>query len=1244
MALLEDHLAKFHKIADAKEMWEAIKSRFGGNNESKKMQKYLLKQKFKGFSVSASKGLHKGYDRFQTLLSQLEIHGAGVSHEDVNQKFLRSLPSSWSQVSFIMITKPGLDALSFDDLYNNLRVFERDVKGTTASSSSSSSSNIHNVAFVSADNTSSTNDINDDDIEEMDLKCRRRDAGYNGNKARDNGRRPAYLDDSKVLVTIDGEDIDWSGHVEEDAQNYAMMVYSSSNSGSDNEESDLENTAVNDRYAARMHAVPPPMIGNYMPSRPDVEIDYSKFTYGPKQTSVDESDSKPSEYASFESASSVDTTTSMPVPVESAPKVIYEPKVWIDAPIIEEYESDSDIDSVSNVQEDKEKPNFAFTESIKHVKTAKENVKETSTPNHSPKVEKHDINGHTRKGLGYAFARKACFVCGSFSNLIRDCDFHEKRMAKQDELTKARISAAKGNWDTDVKASGGCNWRNKRKYWNKVFNYNSGSKFRKSDDPHKALKDKGIVNSGCSKHMTGNKAHLPDYQEFKGDFVAFGGSNGRITGKGKIKAGMLDFEDVYYVEELKHYNLFFESQMCDKKNKVLFTDTDCLVVSLGFKFPDENQVHARLDSKEGSRERTREGSRHSSARTLIARPERLKVQDRLRYNDRHVLNRLAHQRLDASNKGRLENKERFRSIGESYDDSHSSHSYHNRDRSRHMKRRKASESLLSSVSRSDSSDGRYRKSKSKRHKPTDEDDLIMPWLCEEQKKYIKDPVEIHNIKQKDGDTIEDFIEWLKVETGSMKGAPECMRISRFMHGVNNSELTNRLNEHVSKTIEEIMITTTAFIRGEAAAASKKKGKLSHLIKEIKHGRDQSKVGKKETPAKDKPAVLYMIQSWQRMTRKKVTHSFERVKEIMFPPLTTSSGAEGSLVIEAKIGGHMIHRKLLVTIGDADHSTRAWMNFMIVRSLSPYNGIIGRLGIKEIQVVPSTADIRLKFPVNGGIVTIRSTVLIPVEGMFMGYMVTPEGIKPCPDKTEAVLQLPSPRTIKEKCIKKSDFHWTSVAEQAFKQLKQHLSELPLLVAPKPKEELIVYLSASYEAIRPGTGLYFDGKASSVTSFCSQEALEVLADFLAEMPDESQLDASVAETQQEPWTLFMDGSLCVDGSGAGLILTSPEGTEFTYVLKFQFAASNNEVEYEALIAGLRIVARIGVQNVHISVDSKLVANQVLGTYVAKDENMIKYLEKVKSLVNGFTNFSISQVPRSKNKKADALSKIASTSFAH
>nr|GEX39482.1 copia protein [Tanacetum cinerariifolium] len=155
---------------------------------------------------------------------------------------------------------------------------------------------------------------------------RRKNGGYNGNKARDNSRRPTHQDDTKALVTMDGEDIDWSGYFKEDTQNFAMMAYSSNNPGSDsesvfmNKECKLENTPVNDRYAEGMHAVPPPMIGNYMPSRPDVEINYSKFTYGPKQTSVDESDAKTSENSTCESDTSVETTTSMTATVEDAPK------------------------------------------------------------------------------------------------------------------------------------------------------------------------------------------------------------------------------------------------------------------------------------------------------------------------------------------------------------------------------------------------------------------------------------------------------------------------------------------------------------------------------------------------------------------------------------------------------------------------------------------------------------------------------------------------------------------------------------------------------------------------------------------------------------------------------------------------------------------------------------------------------------------------------------------------------------
>nr|GEW98753.1 reverse transcriptase domain-containing protein [Tanacetum cinerariifolium] len=849
-------------------------------------------------------------------------------------------------------------------------------------------------------------------------------------------------------------------------------------------------------------------------------------------------------------------------------------------------------------------------------------------------------------------------------------------------------------------------------------------------------------------------------------------------------------------------------------------------------------VHTRLDFGEGHRERIKEDSYYSNTRARATEPGRVKVQDSLKYGNRHVFDRLGHRRqsafdrlsetyspsttksrpqktdsrdsprgrshtrtLSASRGDRHKDRECLHSTRESYGDSFS-HSYRYESRHHHMKR-KRDKSLPSSASRSDSSDGKHRKSK--RHQPTDEDDLKRPWMCEEenlftprihnlkarkrhgcltivwfdelppesidgykdlraafleyfmqQKKYVKDLVEIHSIKQRDGETIEDFMEHFKIETGhkrsDFRGHPRegkgpnrftpltrtpkeilATEASKFqppppmvtpVEKRSSNKLCDFYNDKVHSTDECMQLKK----RIEELVRA---GKLSHLITEIKQGRDQSKAGKKETAVKDKPTEIYMVQSWQRTVKQKVTQSFERVGEIAFPQLATSNGTEGPLVIEAEICGHIIHRvyidggssmeilyehcfnrlrpeiksqmvpattsltgfrgetiwplgqlRLLVTIEDATHSTKAWMNFMVVKSMSPYNGIIGRPSLKAIQAVPSTVYGMVKFPVEGGIATIRSTILIPTEcASVTTSSVIPREERTCPanfiqpsDMTGVprsvakhrlnILEGYSPvRQKKRVMVKKHDGSWRMCVDftdlnkacpqdcyplpeidwkveslcgypfKCFLDAYKGYHQIQLAETDEEKttfhtgqgEELIMYLSATYGAVSAvlmtergttQTPIYFISRAlqGPELNYSPMEKLVLSLVFTAKRLRWYFQAHPITVITDQPikQTLFTDGSSCVDGSGEGLILTNPEGVEFTYALRFQFMTSNNEVEYEALVVGLRIAAQMRVKNVQVNVDSKLVANQVLGTYVAKEDNMIKYLEIVKGLV--------------------------------
>ncbi|GKA30805.1 hypothetical protein Tco_0717110 [Tanacetum coccineum] len=609
-----------------------------------------------------------------------------------------------------MRTKPGVDSLSVDDLYNNLRVFESDIKGFTGSSSST-----HNVASVSSEKIlSRNNDVLRKDIQENCFEWLLSKSGSdvevyklfskesvviyrlnfknfaeqreqlgdasieiqaytqalkkveaqlvthqknqlccsNRPKKKYVSKLENFQSSSKGLSKLlnsqmskrDKSRLGYGYQVHDGVLSYENEVFQSV---FDSRSSDVEDSPVHDRFAnvEGMHAVPPPMTGNYMPSGPDREIDDSMFTYGPKQSKTSKSDTQTSNYDSYESNSSTDSLESVPEPVVVEPNVVSQPKVWPDAPIIEEYESDSDDEYVIQPSKEQERPSFAFIDTVKHVKTPRETVKEQNTDSLSPKANKRDWNGlmSKRLGLGYGFTKKACFICGSFSHLIKDCDFHEKRMAKQVELNK--------------KKGKGTGQRENRPVWNNVqrlnhqnkfvptavltrtgriliniasHNFNSQAvstsvarkvnavrpivnknrprnNFYKSHSPIKRLFNRttaprtnfsnhkvntygvkavsavrgireiavkplaGRPKAQNAWHMTGNKAYLAEYQDYNGSHVAFG--------------------------ELQHFNLFSVSQMCDKKNKVLFTDTECLVLSSDFKLPDENQVLLRIPRK-----------------------------------------------------------------------------------------------------------------------------------------------------------------------------------------------------------------------------------------------------------------------------------------------------------------------------------------------------------------------------------------------------------------------------------------------------------------------------------------------------------------------------------------------------------------------------------------------------------------------------------------------------------------------
>ncbi|GJZ06993.1 putative ribonuclease H-like domain-containing protein [Tanacetum coccineum] len=383
------------------------------------------------------------------------------------------------------------------------------------------------------------------------------------------------------------------------------------------------------------NAVPPPYIGNFMPPTPDLSfIGLDEFVNEPVVENCKAMSSK------------------------EEPKVVRKND---DALIIEEWVSDNEEEDVSQHKIEKKtvRPSIVkkeFVKSKQQQKTARKTVKQVEQHRqntHSPRGNQRNWNNMMSQKLGSNFEmfNKACYVCGSFDHLQVDCNYHQKQFQNQRMVKpvwnnsqrvnhqnfakkthpcakknlvpravlmksvnaarpmpylskiahskvstvrgkkfntarpKAVVNVVKGNNFNAVKASACWVWKPKHK----VLDHGN---------PQMDLQDKGLIDSGCSRRMTENMSYLTDYEKIDGGYVTFRGNpkGGKIIGKCTIKTGHPDFENVYFMRELK-FNIFSVSQMCDKKNSVLFNDTKCNVLSLNFKLIDESQVLLRVPRK-----------------------------------------------------------------------------------------------------------------------------------------------------------------------------------------------------------------------------------------------------------------------------------------------------------------------------------------------------------------------------------------------------------------------------------------------------------------------------------------------------------------------------------------------------------------------------------------------------------------------------------------------------------------------
>ncbi|GJR59506.1 ribonuclease H-like domain-containing protein [Tanacetum coccineum] len=545
LAIPDEYLLKFHNVADAKSLWEAIKS------------------------------------RFQKLISQLEVHGAPISKEDINQKFLRSLPSSWNQIALIMRNKPDIDEIDIDDLYNNLRVYEDELKrkghfarecrsrrnqgrrsygdnGRSNASTNESSSQ----ELVAQDGLGGYDWSNDFEIEPVKLSF----DGISSSKLiivlltlEKVVKERDELKDKIAKWKESFKNLDEILNSQMSARDKTGLGYStqlnelSSNHETDSENSlsifdvrssDEENTSKNDRFSKnRYKVIPPPITGNFLTPRADISfagLDEYAIRNKIIKSQTTELNTKTSETTGQSNAEK---------PKSASESVVFNPKIDRDRVIIEDWNSD-DEEEVSEVQivrpetqsgQHSKKQGIGFRKvkacfvCKRRAKPVWDNTKRVNHQNFSkyPHLSKTFVPSGvlTRTGLhrpsvctarpSVSTARPVCTarpsvstarpVCTAKPNVSTARPVYATRpiYPRMDNvrprgscspIKRAVVNTGKGKLNTDLKKSRWV-WRPKGNYLDHVSK-DSGSFMLKKGNPEILLQDHVVVDSGCSSHMT----------------------------------------------------------------------------------------------------------------------------------------------------------------------------------------------------------------------------------------------------------------------------------------------------------------------------------------------------------------------------------------------------------------------------------------------------------------------------------------------------------------------------------------------------------------------------------------------------------------------------------------------------------------------------------------------------------------------------------------------------------------------